>query len=151
MSLLDWTYMLVLAVAIVVTLFVASTIKIPARISWVRVIFFLAIAAVTTFVTVQYAGSLHTRMTGIFIAGMMLVFGFWRKGLATWAVVAGLGSIRIWSALTKADVIVNKNGTVVEAFVGSIRVSRLHFNRSADELGRFLEQHMRPGAVNIIR
>lgn len=151
MSLLDWTYMLVLAVAVVVTIFVATTVKIASRISWVRVIFFLVIALAAAFVTWQYAGSLHTRMTGIFIAGMMLVFVFWRKGLATWAVIAGLGSIRIWSALTKADVVVGKNDTVVEAYVGTIRVSRLRFHQSADELGHFLEQHMRPGAVNIIR
>lgn len=151
MSILDWGYLLVLLLAIAATVFVTVTIKIAARPNWGRIAFFTVIAVAAVVVTVQYANDLHTRVTGVFIAGMMLVFAFWRKGLATWAIVAGLGSIRIWSALTKAEVVVTKNDTIVEAYVGTIRVSRLHFHRDPDELSSFLNQHMRPGAVSVTR
>lgn len=151
MSLLDWVYMLVLAVSVVATIAVAISVQIPARVSWVRLTFFLVVALFAILVTLKYAVTLHARMTGIFITGMMLVFAGWRKGLATWAVVAGLGSVRIWSALTKVEVVPGKNDTVVESYVGSIRVSRLRFKRSAEELGAYLQQHMRQGAVNIMR
>lgn len=145
---LDFVYIAVLLVAVIVTVAEALSIRVPARIGKFRLFGFSFLALVALVFTSMYAQGLQMRIVGYFITGMLLVFALWRKGLANWAVVAGLGSARLWSTLTRIDIAPEKGGTVLDAFVGSIRVTRMHFKRDPDEVDSFL--HTRLDAKKIV-
>lgn len=148
MRLVDWLYVAVFAVAAIATIAVWLTVKVPARRHWWRIAAYLAVAAAAAGVTLFVAASTQMRVMGAFIAGMMLIFATWRQGLANWAIVAGLGSVRIWSAITKIELHQQGQWTQLEAFVGSIRVSRLQFKQPVAELRAYIAQHMPATAIS---
>jgi hypothetical protein len=139
---MDWIYVITAVVAIVITVAVGIMVRMPSRIRWFRRVFFLVVAALFLAAALLMPLNMHAKITGYFIAVLMGCFGLWRQGFTNWGIIAGLGATRVWGAITLIEVSANltKHTTLVEAFVGSIRVSRLTFNQSATELAGFIEQ-----------
>lgn len=152
MSWLSWFYLAVLILALIATVVVDGSIKIAARTRWVRTVLLLVVAAVAAVVTWRTARTVDTQVLGWFVAGMCLLFACWRRGLAFWAVIAGLGSVRVWGAISKVEI----RPTRVEGrnelwtYVGSIRVSRLVFDRDAHDLREYLLNHLSERQVTLV-
>ena len=139
---MDYVYLIVLAVAVIATIAEALSIRVPARVGKFRLIGFSLLALLALVFTLLYAQALQAQIIGYFITGMLLVFALWRKGLANWALVASLGSARLWTTLTSVEIAPEKEGTVLDAFVGAIRVTRLHFKQSPDTVAQFLRTRL---------
>ncbi|WDF81870.1 hypothetical protein PQ472_08015 [Lacticaseibacillus pabuli] len=150
MTIIDWLYVLVWVVAAVVTVVAGVSVKMPAIGSRWRRGFYLAVALLIGLMTLMFAHTTQARVIGCFIAGMMLIFVFWRQGLSEWAIIAGLGSTRIWGAVTKIELHRDKDVTQLEAFVGSIRVSRLRFKQQPGDLRTYMVQYIDPKKVSVV-
>lgn len=150
MTLIDWLYVLVWVVALIVTIVAGVSVKKPAIGSRWRRGFYLAAAILITAMTFWLAHTMQARVIGCFIVGMLLIFVFWRQGLADWAIIAGLGSTRIWSAVTKVELHRDKDLTILEAFVGSIRVSHLRFKQQPAELRDYMVQFFDSKKISVV-
>ncbi|KRM88335.1 hypothetical protein [Lacticaseibacillus thailandensis] len=153
MTWLSWFYVVVLVLTLLTTIIIDLSVKIPARTRLVRTGLLLVVAIIAAVVTWRTATSTETQVLGWFVAGMCFLFACWRRGLASWAVIAGLSSVRVWGAISKVEIHPgNKAGrNEVWTYVGSIRVSRLVFNRDVRELQQFLANYLADQQVVVVQ
>lgn len=140
---MEWIYVATAAIAVIATTIDILMIKVPARIRWVRRGFFFVLAVFFYITSSLLMLDLHARVTGYFIAVLLTCFSLWRQGLATWGVVAGLSATRVWNAISIIELAQDdkRENIYLEAYVGSIRVSRLRFRRSQTDITAFLQTH----------
>lgn len=138
---MDWIYIATAIVAVIVTGIAAFMVQVPSKIRWFRRGFFLLVAAAFLIASIAMPLNTHAKVTGYFIAVLMACFGLWRQGLTNWGIIAGLGATRVWGTITTVELTHDDKHdvTVLEAFVGSIRVSRLRFSQSQAALGEFIK------------
>jgi glucan phosphoethanolaminetransferase (alkaline phosphatase superfamily) len=144
-------YLVILAIAIGVSLWLRLHLVFRARPRVITRSLYLAAALVVAFATFWTTTTWAARIPGIFIAGMLLVFATWQRGLTTTSVVNGLASVRAYGNLTAIQLQAVPAGATLTAMVGSMPVVRLQFKETPEVLAEFLRQYVAPKRVIIIQ
>lgn len=150
MSLWSIGYIIIVIIALGVTIWFRTKIRIPAKPRWFWRGLYLVAAAMVAAVTYFTANNFDGLISGGFIAAMFLVFALWQRGLTEDSVINGLGSVRQYRVLTAIQLQPMDDGCLLAAMVGSVAVVRLKFNRPAAEVAKFLRQKMDPKRVIMV-
>lgn len=146
-------YLVIMVLAVIALIIEQSQLVFRAKTNrWVKTLF-LTLAVLSAIGTYLFSHTISDHISSLFLVVLLLVFTFWRQGLAKTWLISGLSATRPYRSITKFKISIHPKRKLVQvqAFSGEIRISTLLFAQDINSIQQFLEHQVGSKYVEVIK